>query len=90
MFNIYRCCNTCDDVKRAYKMKNWDFHPSNIEQCKNQKDSKDMPDNAFKEGCQIYGSLQVNRVSTENMLKLLEVTYFLFEYFLGILTKSIL
>lgn len=69
MFADYRCCNSCDDVKKAYKMKNWDFHPSNIEQCKNQTFNNDVPDNAFKEGCQIYGILQVNRVSTENVLR---------------------
>ncbi|XP_001948436.1 endoplasmic reticulum-Golgi intermediate compartment protein 3 [Acyrthosiphon pisum] len=57
------CCNTCDDVKRAYKMKNWDFRPSSIEQCKNQSSQNEMYDKAFKEGCQLYGTLLVNRVS---------------------------
>lgn len=44
-------------------MKNWDFHPSGIEQCKNQSLNSDVHDKAFKEGCRIYGTLQVNRVS---------------------------
>lgn len=60
---LFRCCNTCDDVKRAYKMKNWDLHPFSIEQCKNQSSQNDMYDKAFKEGCEIFGTLQVNRVS---------------------------
>lgn len=63
-----RCCNTCEDVQRAYKMKNWDFHPHKIEKCKNGSKS-DMHANAFKEGCQIYGVLQVNRVSIINLTK---------------------
>lgn len=63
MYKLFRCCNTCNDVKNAYKTKNWDFHPSSIEQCKNQSSNSDVHDKAFKEGCQIYGTLQVNRVS---------------------------
>lgn len=56
----FRCCNTCEDVKKAYKYKNWVFHPSNIEQCKDQSyENTESP----KEGCQIYGTLLVNRVS---------------------------
>lgn len=63
-YNIlyFSCCNTCDDVERAYKIKNWDFHPSEIEQCKN-RSSSEINEKAFKEGCQIFGTLQVNRVS---------------------------
>jgi len=59
----FPCCNTCDDVKRAYKIKNWDFQPFTIDQCKNQSSQNEMNDKAFKEGCQMYGSLLVNRVS---------------------------
>lgn len=62
---MFRCCNTCDDVKRAYKLKNWDFRPSSVEQCKNQSSQNEMYDKAFKEGCQLYGTLLVNRVSNK-------------------------
>lgn len=48
-------------------MKNWDFHPFSIEQCKNQSYQNEMNDKAFKEGCQIFGTLLVNRVSNENL-----------------------
>lgn len=47
-------------------MKNWDFHPYSIEQCKNQSSQNEMYDKAFKEGCQLYGTLLVNRVSNKN------------------------
>jgi len=28
-----KCCNTCDDVKKAYKEKGWTFQPELIQQC---------------------------------------------------------
>lgn len=41
----------------------WRFpDPDDIEQCKNDQ-SNLMAKGAFKEGCQIYGYLEVNRVS---------------------------
>ena len=56
-----KCCNTCQDVKDAYTKKTWKFDPRGIEQCK---DGKGLVDEqtALKEGCQIYGYLEVNRV----------------------------
>lgn len=48
-------------------MKNWDFRPSSIEQCKNQSSQNEMYDKAFKEGCQLYGTLLVNRVRNKNL-----------------------
>lgn len=29
-----KCCNTCDDVRAAYRQKNWHFSPYGVEQCK--------------------------------------------------------
>ena len=26
-----KCCNTCDDVRRAYRQKNWHFSPFGVE-----------------------------------------------------------
>lgn len=53
------CCNTCAEVKDAYMRKGWGFnHPELIEQCKNL-----SQDNIFNEGCYIYGTMEVNRVS---------------------------
>lgn len=48
------CCNTCDDVKRAYQKKGWFFNEKNIrdiKQCKNQKSGKDEKG----EGCNVHG-----------------------------------
>jgi len=55
------CCNTCADVREAYRKKNWAFNPDNFEQCLAEKNfTRDS--SAFKEGCQVYGYLEVNRV----------------------------
>lgn len=57
-----QCCNTCDDVKEAYKLRRWALPDlSTIEQCKDD-ESVEKTNMALKEGCQIYGYLEVNRV----------------------------
>ena len=44
------CCDTCDDVHRAYKRKGWAISSNDeIEQCKGKKDNQDG------EGCNIHG-----------------------------------
>ncbi|KAK4304054.1 hypothetical protein Pmani_024001 [Petrolisthes manimaculis] len=57
------CCNTCDEVKDAYRTKGWALPPlQDIEQCVKEGqlvESTDLP----LEGCQIYGYLEVNRVA---------------------------
>ena len=46
------CCNTCDDVKRAYVRKGWQFDPKmEIKQCRRVMNSHDM----VGEGCNIHG-----------------------------------
>ncbi|XP_014213436.1 endoplasmic reticulum-Golgi intermediate compartment protein 3 [Copidosoma floridanum] len=57
-----KCCNSCDDVKEAYRKRKWAIEdPSRFVQCKNDK-SVEKIKNAFTEGCQIYGYMEVNRV----------------------------
>ena len=56
-----KCCNTCQDVKQAYTKKTWKFDPRGVEQCKDGK-SSEAEEKALKEGCQLYGYLEVNRV----------------------------
>ncbi|XP_066148708.1 endoplasmic reticulum-Golgi intermediate compartment protein 3 [Euwallacea fornicatus] len=57
------CCNTCEDVREAYRAKRWALdNVENIEQCKEEKFGEKLK-TAFKQGCQIYGNLVVNRVS---------------------------
>jgi len=58
-----KCCNTCDDVRRAYQKKTWKFDPRGIEQCGGEVgEASEREKLALKEGCQIYGYLEVNRV----------------------------
>ncbi|CAG9099535.1 unnamed protein product [Plutella xylostella] len=60
--NESQCCNTCSEVKEAYHQRRWALPDlSTIEQCKND-ESADSADLALKEGCQIYGHMEVNRV----------------------------
>lgn len=57
-----KCCNTCEEVREAYRMRKWAFpDPSTIKQCQNDKSVEKMK-HAFVEGCQIYGYMEVNRV----------------------------
>eukprot|EP00088_Acartia_fossae_P067311 TRINITY_DN839_c0_g1_i10.p1 TRINITY_DN839_c0_g1~~TRINITY_DN839_c0_g1_i10.p1 ORF type:complete len:390 (-),score=51.13 TRINITY_DN839_c0_g1_i10:314-1483(-) len=57
----HKCCNTCEDVKHLYLKKGWKFVPTTIEQCRGEQFSV-SEQKALKEGCQIYGYLEVNRV----------------------------
>ncbi|KAI8427758.1 hypothetical protein MSG28_002182 [Choristoneura fumiferana] len=57
--NESQCCNTCDDVKEAYKLRRWALPDlTTIEQCKDD-ESVEKANNALKEGCQIYGYMEV-------------------------------
>jgi len=62
-FMIFSCCNTCEDVREAYRLKGWAM--TNLEdyaQCKDEHVNK-KAGSAFSEGCQIHGYMEVNRVS---------------------------
>lgn len=51
------CCNTCDDVQRAYKTKGWHVQDLTlIKQCKHSKKSEDEED----EGCNIHGNVALD------------------------------
>ena len=73
-----KCCNTCDDVRRAYRQKNWHFSPYGVEQCKDSLDEagRNMQESVKNEdtetikrliesgeGCQLQGHLEVNKVA---------------------------
>ena len=52
------CCDTCDDVKRAYNRRGWHLHDEKlIEQCKKEaEDGKDgAAGNDSDEGCNVHG-----------------------------------
>lgn len=60
---FFSCCNTCEDVKKAYELKRWSLvEIDKVEQCRSTQDAEKVA-RALKEGCQIYGYLEVNRVS---------------------------
>jgi hypothetical protein len=86
----YKCCNTCDDVRNAYKLKNWHFSPVGIEQCREElqessknlqaaliNDPKFMQDLLNSEyGCQVAGHLEVNKVAGSFHFGNFQFTYF--------------
>ncbi|KAK8692291.1 hypothetical protein V6N13_075759 [Hibiscus sabdariffa] len=57
------CCNSCEDVHDAYRSKGWAFsNPNMIDQCKREGFLQKIKDEEG-EGCNIYGSLEVNKVA---------------------------
>jgi hypothetical protein len=60
---IYKCCNTCEEVREAYRLKGWGLQDvSKIEQCKGMvEDMKAI----FTEGCRLYGFMEVRRKTIE-------------------------
>lgn len=61
-----QCCNTCDDVHRAYHKKMWVIsNTMKIEQCvwSGQVSSEMMNQLKRGDGCQMYGHLEVNKVA---------------------------
>ena len=59
---VKRCCNTCEDVRRAYMEAGWAFHDgSNIEQCDKER-YKERVEETKNEGCNIAGHVKVNKV----------------------------
>uniref|UniRef100_A0AAY4EXY5 Endoplasmic reticulum-Golgi intermediate compartment protein n=1 Tax=Denticeps clupeoides TaxID=299321 RepID=A0AAY4EXY5_9TELE len=58
-----KCCNTCDDVREAYRRRGWAFKtPDSIEQCKREGFSQKMQEQK-NEGCKLFGFLEVNKVA---------------------------
>ncbi|XP_077990177.1 endoplasmic reticulum-Golgi intermediate compartment protein 3-like [Glandiceps talaboti] len=57
------CCNTCEDVREAYRRKGWAFsNPKGIVQCEREGWS-DKLKLQQGEGCQVFGHLEVNKVA---------------------------
>ncbi|KAI9498508.1 endoplasmic reticulum vesicle transporter-domain-containing protein [Zychaea mexicana] len=51
------CCNTCDDVRKAYSDMGWAIDEKTVEQC-----WKENISSQSKEGCNMHGDLMVNKV----------------------------
>ena len=59
-----RCCNTCEEVRRAYSAKGWLLNPDNVPQCVAEMNTKEMKRQAKgHEGCRVYGFVTVNKVA---------------------------
>ena len=57
------CCNTCDEVREAYRLRGWVLNnPEEVEQCKNDALLKALTENAG-EGCRVWGKLSVAKLS---------------------------
>ncbi|KAM7478958.1 hypothetical protein LguiA_027171 [Lonicera macranthoides] len=57
------CCNSCEDVREAYRKKGWGLtNPELIDQCKREGFIQKIKEEEG-EGCNIYGSLEVNKVA---------------------------
>ncbi|XP_010535613.1 PREDICTED: endoplasmic reticulum-Golgi intermediate compartment protein 3-like [Tarenaya hassleriana] len=57
------CCNSCEEVREAYRKKGWALSdPEVIDQCKREGFLQRVKDEEG-EGCNIYGSLEVNKVA---------------------------
>ncbi|XP_014679210.1 PREDICTED: endoplasmic reticulum-Golgi intermediate compartment protein 3-like [Priapulus caudatus] len=58
-----QCCNTCEEVREAYRKKGWAFiTPAEIEQCKREGFTEKL-EKQQNEGCHLYGYLEVNKVA---------------------------
>ena len=56
------CCNSCEDVRNAYKGKGWNFNPAVLQQCIDE-GKQELIAAKSGEGCNIFGTLEVNKVS---------------------------
>ena len=62
--DLSRCCNSCDDIRAAYRERRWGFpDPSTFEQCRREARRRTGVLQEG-EGCNIYGTMQVARASS--------------------------
>ncbi|CAM6024860.1 unnamed protein product [Sphagnum balticum] len=58
-----QCCNSCEDVREAYRQKGWAIgDPEIIDQCKREGHLQKIKEEDG-EGCNVYGHLEVNKVA---------------------------
>eukprot|EP01025_Chloroclados_australasicus_P049965 TRINITY_DN5709_c1_g1_i3.p1 TRINITY_DN5709_c1_g1~~TRINITY_DN5709_c1_g1_i3.p1 ORF type:complete len:389 (+),score=29.63 TRINITY_DN5709_c1_g1_i3:271-1437(+) len=58
-----QCCNTCKEVKNAYKVRGWAIHDIDlIEQCRHEEHKTNIKEQKG-EGCHIWGELEANKVA---------------------------
>ncbi|VDM16183.1 unnamed protein product [Hydatigera taeniaeformis] len=58
-----RCCNTCESVLEAYRVRGWSVPDSDaFEQCKDEREAGSLV-SIGREGCRLVGQLGVNKVA---------------------------
>jgi endoplasmic reticulum-Golgi intermediate compartment protein 3 len=58
------CCNTCDDVKKAYKRLGWTVKMHEVEQCQALASAETLKEQYSEDGgCQVYGTVELNKAS---------------------------
>lgn len=73
-----KCCQTCDEVRVAYRHKRWHFSPNNVDQCKNEVNKTDAEASLAlfqadkstfyrkaletNEGCRLTGHFEINKI----------------------------
>lgn len=58
-----QCCNTCEDVREAYRLKGWAFSdPHSIKQCVDEGWTNQISEQK-DEGCRVHGSIDVSKVA---------------------------
>jgi len=59
-----QCCNTCDELQKAYEAKGWVLNRDNVPQCVKEMNTEEMQAQvAAKEGCRVYGFVTVDKVA---------------------------
>ncbi|KAL1244503.1 Endoplasmic reticulum-Golgi intermediate compartment protein [Trichinella spiralis] len=58
-----QCCNSCDDVIKAYKRKGWALNSmDSVEQCRDREWVQKLH-HSLNQGCRVYGWLEVSKVT---------------------------
>lgn len=58
------CCNTCDDVKKAYKRQGWTVKMHEVDQCQAIASAETLKEQYSEQGgCQVYGTVELNKAS---------------------------
>jgi len=62
---VHNCCNTCDDLKRAYQLKGWQITSvmRNSTQCLREVGTNPFAQVKAGEGCRIRGLMEVNKIA---------------------------
>ena len=57
------CCNSCEDVREAYRLKGWAFNkPDGIGQCVDEGWTDKLKEQT-NEGCKVHGYIEVSKVA---------------------------